>query len=70
MHPRSQGTRVETQDSYSALPALDAPIGFSQDLEGMISFDFSKSLKSCIAPRNLEIKLAETNTVAMQNLML
>jgi len=51
MHPRSQGARVETQNSYSAPPALDAPVGFRQDFEDMISFDFSGSLKSCIAPR-------------------
>ena len=41
----------KAQDSYSALPALDAPVGFIQDFEDVISFDFSESLKSCIAPR-------------------
>jgi len=59
----------KAQNSYSALPALDAPVGFSQDFEDMISFDFSQSLKSCIAPRNLEITLGETDKVAMQNLI-
>ena len=59
----------KAQNSYSALPALDAPVGFSQDYEDMISFDFSQSLKSCITPRNLEITLAETDKVAMQNLI-
>ena len=59
--PCSQGPRVETQNSYSTLPALDALVRFIQDFEDVISFDFSKSLKSCIAPRNLEIMLSETN---------
>jgi len=59
----------KAQNSYSALPALDAPVGFSQDYEDMISFDFSQSLKSCVAPRNLEITLAETDKVAMQNVI-
>ena len=52
----------KAQNSYSALPALDAPVGFSQDFEDVISFDFSKSLKSCIAPRNLQITLSEINS--------
>ena len=60
----------KAQNSYSALPALDAPVGFSQDFEDVILFDFSQSLKSCIVPRNLEITLAETNKVAMQDLIL
>jgi len=60
----------KAQNSYSTLPTLDAPVGFSQDFEDMISFDFSQSLKSCIAPRNLKITLAETEKVAMQNLIL
>ena len=33
----------------------------------MISSDFSESLKSYIAPRNLEITLLETNKVAIRN---
>jgi len=57
----------KAQNSYSALPALDAPVGFSQDFEDMISFDFSQSLKSCIAPRNLGITLTETNKVPIKN---
>ena len=60
----------KAQNSYSDLPALDPLVGFTQDFEDVISFDFSQSLKSCIAPRNLEITLAETNRVAMQNLIL
>jgi len=60
----------KAQNSYRALPAFNAPVGFSQDLEDMIPFDCSESLKSCIAPQNLEITLAETNKVAMQNLIL
>jgi hypothetical protein len=60
----------KAQNSYSAFPALDAAVGFSRDFEDVISFDFSQSLKSCIAPRNLEITLAETDKVAMQNLIL
>jgi len=60
---------VEAQDSYSGLPDLDALVGFIQDFEDVISFDFSQSLKSCITPRNLEITLAETDKVAMQNLI-
>jgi hypothetical protein len=59
----------KAQNSYSTLPTLDAPVGFSQDFEDMISFDFSQSLKSCVAPWNLEITLAETDKVAMQNLI-
>ena len=70
MHPRSQGTRFEAQDRCGPVLSLDAPVGFSQDFEDVISFDFSQSLKSCIAPWNLEITLAETNKVAMQNLIL
>ena len=27
MHPRSQGTRVETQNRCGSVPALDAPAG-------------------------------------------
>jgi hypothetical protein len=67
MHPHSQGARVEDQNSYSTLPALDALVRFIQDLEDVISFGFSKSLKPCIAPRNLEIMLSETNKVAIKN---
>ena len=59
----------KAQNSYSALPALDPPVGFSQDFEDMISFYFSQSLKSCVAPWNLEITLTETDKVAMQNLI-
>jgi len=50
----------KARNSYSAPPALDAPVRFSQDFENMILFDFSQSLESCIAQRNLEITLAET----------
>ena len=67
MHPRSQGTRFEAQDSYSGLPDLDAIVGFIQEFEDAISFDFSESLKSCIAPRNLGITLTETNKVPIKN---
>jgi hypothetical protein len=70
MHPHSQGTWVEAQNRCGPVLSLDAPVGFSQDFEDVISFNFSQSLKSCIAPRNLEITLAETNKVAMQNLIL
>ena len=54
-------------NSFSALPALDAPVGSIQDFEDVISFDFSELLKSCIAQRNLEITLSETNKVAIKN---
>jgi hypothetical protein len=57
----------KAQNSYGALPPVDALVGFIQDFEDVISFEFSKSLKSCIAPRNLEITLSETNKVAIQN---
>jgi hypothetical protein len=57
----------KAQNSHSALPALDAAVGFSQDFEDVISFDFSQSLKSCIVPRNLEITLAETDKVVIKN---
>jgi hypothetical protein len=67
MHPHSQDARVEAQDSYSGLPALDALVGFIQEFEDAISFDFSESLKSCIAPQNLEITLSETNKVPIKN---
>jgi len=54
----------KAQNSYIALPALDAPVGFIQDFEDVISSDFSESLKSYIAPRNLEITLSETNNLS------
>ena len=57
----------KAQNSYSTLPTLDAPVGFSQDFEDMTSSDFSESLNSYIALRNLEITLAETNKVAIKN---
>ena len=57
----------KAQNSYSALPALDALVGFIQDFGDVISSDFSESLKSYIAPRNLEITLSETNKVAIKN---
>jgi hypothetical protein len=57
----------KAQNSYSAIPALDALVGLIQDFEDVISFDFSESLKSCIAPRNLEITLSETNKVVINN---
>jgi hypothetical protein len=57
----------KARNSCSAFPASDALIGFIQDFEDVISFDFSESSKSCIAPRNLEITLSETNKVVINN---
>ena len=57
----------KAQNSYSAIPALDALVGLIQDFEDVISFGFSESLKSSIAPRNLEITLSETNQVVINN---
>ena len=57
----------KAQNSYRALPTLDAPVGFIQDVEGVISSGLSESLKSYTAPRNLEITLSETNKVAIKN---
>ena len=36
-HPRSQGARVETQDHCGPVLSLDAPAGFREDLEDLVS---------------------------------
>lgn len=38
MHPRPQGTRVETQDCCSPVLSLDAPAGFRKDIQELASF--------------------------------